>query len=107
MSGRRAETPRRPACTTPAPARPGSFAVPVVQLRLVGDEADVSVVLRPDPELAAIRVLDDDERSLRREDDESHRGVGLVRNLVRPGRPLREHGDVTRLELPLAVGRPE
>src|SRR5262245_59604501 len=65
--------PNRPSRPADVTERSGAdlFAVPVVELGLVADETDVALRPRPDPELAAVRIRDDRERRLRREDEEA------------------------------------
>ena len=52
-----------PVATRGRPLASRSLAVPVVQLRLVAEELEVALLLRPDADLAAVRVRDDGERA--------------------------------------------
>ena len=79
------------------------LAFPVVELRLSAEHRLVAVALRPDPDLAAVRVVHDGQRLLRREQDDADRLVRLVDHLMRSGRAFREHGDIAWLEHLLSV----
>src|SRR3954454_7022100 len=81
------------------------LAFPIVELRLGAEHRLVAVALRPDPDLAAVWVVHDGQRRLRREEDDADRLSRLVDHLMRSGRALREHGDVAGLERLLSVRR--
>ena len=62
------------------------LAVPVVDVALTPDEQLVALVARPDAELVAVRIDRDGGIDLGREDDETSRVAGAVRQLVGAGR---------------------
>src|SRR3954447_11245739 len=91
----------------PATLRPrqkSCLALPVVDGCVGAQELLVAARgLRPDPDLAAVGVVHDGDRRLRREDQHAARVAALVRDPVRAVGPLGEDGDVTGSELALAV----